>query len=205
MSGLTILSKPETDGLPMLDVRQLARTGLRSPLRVRCVSEGLPIVIEVTEDAAGRPTSVIVAYTCAYRLGRRVPESVREEILLTHTGCHFGGERVWFRCPGCLARRAVLRMYRGRFRCAACHGLAYSSTRERGMLRAARRAEKLQQRIEVGSSLLEPLPPRPKGMHRRTYRRLAAAIDQRKAIVVASLAESAAALESRFRAVNITF
>jgi hypothetical protein len=205
MSGSTVLPKPETDGLPTIDVRQLARTGLRSPLTVRLVSEGLPIVVEVTEDAAGRPSSAIVAYTYAYRLGRRIPESVRDEIQLTRTGCHYGGERVWFVCPGCLARRAVLRMHRGRFRCTACHGLAYSSTRERGMLRAARRGQKLQQRLAGGSSLLEPMPSRPKGMHRRTYRRLTAAIDERKAIVAAGIVETAAAIEARFSGLHISF
>ncbi|HEV2127703.1 MAG TPA: hypothetical protein VGR22_03695 [Thermomicrobiales bacterium] len=62
------------------------------------------------------------------------PRTLR--VWLEWTPCHFGGERVWFRCPGCLSRRAVHFSVGGVFRCRACHDLAYTSTREDAIERA---------------------------------------------------------------------
>ncbi len=53
---------------------------------------------------------------------------LEESIALEATTCTFGGERVWFRCPGCGRRRAVRYCLRGLFRCPCCHRLTYSLT-----------------------------------------------------------------------------
>jgi len=97
-------------------------------------------------------------------------EPVREAIDLETMPCHYGGERTWFRCPGCRSRRAVLFALGGRFRCRACHRLAYSSTRESAAARSYRRLVVL--RSKLGGDYAHPvrtLPPRPEGMHHRTY------------------------------------
>ena len=54
-------------------------------------------------------------------------ELIRERIPLTSTNCHGGGHRLWFLCPGCRSRRAILYLGQELFRCRRCHGLAYAS------------------------------------------------------------------------------
>ncbi|MBD0274847.1 MAG: hypothetical protein ICV73_23345 [Acetobacteraceae bacterium] len=103
-------------------------------------------------------------------------EAVAYRVPLAWTPCRFGGRRPWFVCPGdgCGRRAAVL--YGGRyFLCRRCHDLAYASTRESAGERAARKAQQVRERLGGTADPLAPFPPRPKGMHRRTYLRLRAA------------------------------
>jgi hypothetical protein len=95
-------------------------------------------------------------------------------IWLDTTPCHFGGERVWFRCPGCRSRRAVLFNAGGAFACRACHDLAYSSTREAPHERSIRRCHAIQKRLNGGGYGVPiwEIPDRPARMHWTTYKRL---------------------------------
>ena len=86
-------------------------------------------------------------------------------VWLDRTGCHFGGERVWFLRPGCWSRRAVLYGVAGRFRCRACHGIAYSSTRESFTDRAYRRSQGARKKLGPGVGPLWLAPRKPKGMY----------------------------------------
>ena len=96
---------------------------------------------------------------------------VAEPIPLDRTPCHFGGGRPWFRCPGCGSRRAIL--YGGPlFRCRECHGLNYASQSEPPYDRLLRKARKIRRRLGGEPGALCPFPPKPKGMHWRTYDRL---------------------------------
>lgn len=102
-------------------------------------------------------------------------QPVKEAVWLETTTCNFGGERVWFLCPGCHRRRAVLFSVDGRFRCRMCHDLAYSSTREDPQDRAIRRCAEL--RCKIGGSFGQPIwtiPPKPYGMTSRRYNRIVA-------------------------------
>ena len=72
-------------------------------------------------------------------------------------------ERVWFLCPGC-ARRCRALFGGARFRCRRCHGVRYSSQAET----KADRATRLYPKAEINE-----LPPKPRGMHWRSYERLA--------------------------------
>ena len=174
-------ARETTDPLPFLDVRYLARHGYLA------AGPGREAVGTVAWSRRGQPCGNIVvrhrgddpdALLLAYRTRRHAGEAwqpVRERVVLERTPCHYGGERVWFRCPGCGGRRAVLHSAGGRFRCRACHDLAYGSTREDRAGRMLRRAGALQRRLgnPVPESVWE-LPPKPKGMHWRTYERLLA-------------------------------
>jgi hypothetical protein len=100
---------------------------------------------------------------------------VHEVVRLEWTACHYGGERIWCRCPGCGSRRAVLYSLYGRFLCVACNGLAYSSTREEPLYRYGRRGDKIMDKLGAEREwvLRWIIPPfKPKGMHWRTYERL---------------------------------
>jgi hypothetical protein len=101
-------------------------------------------------------------------------ESLEYPVLLEKTPCNYGGFRTWFRCParGCGRRTATL--FGGRiFACRRCYGLAYESQRQSWHDRAGDRAQKVLDRLKADEyTIFDPLPQRPKGMHRRTYERL---------------------------------
>jgi hypothetical protein len=111
----------------------------------------------------------------------------RESICLETTPCHYGGERVWFTCPGCQSRRAVLFSVGNVFACRACHDLAYVSTRQDAMDRACSRIRQLHKRLGAPAGCEHwRIPDKPVRMHWTTYERLAgelnAAIIKREAL-----------------------
>lgn len=93
---------------------------------------------------------------------------MREVVALARTSQPFGGNRTWFSCPGCQTRRTHL--YGGeRFLCRDCHRLTYESRNEHPALRALSQAQNYRLRLGGSPCLDDPLPERPKGMHRATY------------------------------------
>ena len=78
-------------------------------------------------------------------------KSVIENVELATTPCHFGGERVWFVCPGCGARTRYLAAG-DRFRCSTCYPVRYPS---QVLSRRENRRRKLYRLLQV--DLREPL------------------------------------------------
>ena len=102
------------------------------------------------------------------------------------TPCHYGGMRAWFRCPAVGCGRRVAILYGGTiFACRHCYRLAYSSQRENLDDRATRQADKIRDRLKWEPGILNGHGLKPKGMHWRTYLRLASEHD---ALVGVSLA-----------------
>lgn len=100
-------------------------------------------------------------------------ESEEYSVRISHTVCNYGGQRPWLHCParGCGKRVAIL--YGGAiFACRHCHQLAYESQRERDYERALRRAQSINERLGGVGCVADGVPPKPKGMHWSTYRRL---------------------------------
>lgn len=100
---------------------------------------------------------------------------VEELVPFVWTQTRFGGQRRWFRCVSCGGRCRIF--YGGsRFRCRRCHGLNYESQYAPAYQRASDVANKLRQRVAGGRGEFDgdEFPPKPKGMHWRTYRRLEA-------------------------------
>jgi hypothetical protein len=99
-------------------------------------------------------------------------QSVEQRVPLVWTRCHLGGRRPWFLCA---CGRRVAKLYGAPvFACRQCCGLAYRSQQEIPRHRAILRAQRLKMRLGGSANLSEPLPGRPRGMHRWTYRRLLA-------------------------------
>jgi len=171
--------KPTTGAALRLDVRWVARVGLIQPgayrsMSVSWTSNGKPAGDITVRYDAHRPDELVLDYRARGQTEADWTD-VRELIPLERTPCHYGGERVWCRCPGCGSRRAVLYSLYGRFRCVPCNRLAYSVTREDRLYRLNRRGEKITERLGVESEwvLNWLIPPfKPKGMHWRTYDRL---------------------------------
>jgi hypothetical protein len=100
-------------------------------------------------------------------------EEVEDWIPFEWTEQHFGGQRQWFSCPGC--KRNCLVLYGGAyFRCRKCYNLAYSSQNERPAPRLRRRAGRIMEKIGGSVDDLDAdfYPPKPKGMHWKTYNQL---------------------------------
>ena len=111
-----------------------------------------------------QPEGVVLTYR--YRVGGGDWESVRQVVTLDWTACHYGGQRPWFRCPGCQRRVAVLCGYDRLFLCRHCYWLPYTSQYETRLDRLYRKLRKLQDRVG------EQYARKPKGMHWRTWERL---------------------------------
>jgi hypothetical protein len=112
----------------------------------------------------------------SYRI-RRGDENwwdIEEPVPLPWTPCHYGGQRAWFRCPGWGCGRRMAKLYLGGryFLCRYCHNLVYESQREDDAARLLTKAQKIRQRLGGSTSLMEPFPDKPKGMHWQTYERL---------------------------------
>ncbi|WP_216597714.1 hypothetical protein [Loktanella sp. 3ANDIMAR09] len=105
------------------------------------------------------------------------------------TPCHLGGTRAWFLCPARGCGRRVATLYGGAvFACRHCHGLAYPSENESARDRAARRADKLRERLGWPVGIFNGSNwGRPKGMHRATYWRLVREYDALEAHALGSI------------------
>ena len=97
---------------------------------------------------------------------------------ITHTPCHFGGERSWWLCPGCGRRAGRLYQLAGRLRCRNCQGLVYVSQRATAGGRATTRAQAIRLRLGGSASLLVPFPEKPPRMRWRTYLALKAKAEE---------------------------
>ena len=123
----TTVTRVSTEGLLQLDVRALAREGsLRSGTSATVTwSDGASITAEVPPEHPGT-----VTMECSVGSGNGLWLSIREDVALVMTSCTLGGTMVWFRCPGCSSRCAILYALEGLFQCRRCHRLTYASTRE---------------------------------------------------------------------------
>ena len=194
-----------TDGPLRLDVRWLARQGCLGPNTTGSYVVGWLRGDEPAGDIlvrydADRPAELVLTYHA--RRGEGGPwRPIRERVVLDRTPCPYGGERPWFRCPGCDARRAVLSAVDGRFRCRACHDLAYASTREGAVARHRRRSAGLRRRLGAppGEAGLAAwlCPEKPKGMHWRTYDRITAGIRAHEDAALAALRAEVDALAAQ--------
>jgi hypothetical protein len=160
------------EGFQAVDIRYLRRHGLLEPghwgsLRwSRAGRETGSIRFAVGQDTV----------TLIYRVrdgGRGDWTDITECVRLLRTAQPFGGERLWFACPRCGRRCAVL--YGGwRFFCRRCVAAPYASQNEVLHYRLLRRAQAIRERLGGGeyASLRMPFPSKPKRMRWTTYRRL---------------------------------
>jgi hypothetical protein len=155
-SGRRWSSKETTAAYHQLDIRNWRREGVLEPNRRFWNVEVLP-------NAPAKPRGIVLSNSLGEQYGVR----------LAWTACNYGGSRPWFLCPapGCGRRVAILYGSRG-LACRHCFQLAYASQQESGKNRALYRAQQIRMSLGGSGSIVEPFPERPKGMHRRKYRRL---------------------------------
>lgn len=160
------------DSLP-LDVRKMHREG--------CLKRGYYTTWrwwygDDSEEAKARGNSIGCLCTSAAvdLFYQYQGEPVRQSVKLEWTPCHYGGERPWWRCPSCHKRVAVLYIAGKYFACRHCYGLCYTSQKENFGDRALRQAWKIRKGLgQQGGGHFDMIPDKPKGMHWKTYSRLA--------------------------------
>ena len=162
--------KSSTKEFLCVDIRKMHRQGqLRSDVSTVITDEAHAEI-----QLMAQTDQVTIRHGVRLLAGFR--ELARQTVKLDKTPCHYGGERSWFRCPACDRRVAVLygrKLANGasvksrRFKCRRCHELIYPSQRETWRNRMFTKAEKLWGRMGGRSG------GKPKGMHWRTYNRLA--------------------------------
>jgi len=165
--------KDTTSDYRSLDVRRLQRDGLLAPGRsfgrnwYRNDEKVASIQIHTQVDR------VILDYR--HRKGEEEWRALNYPVKLNWTVCRYGGRRAWFLCPasGCGRRLALIYIGdSGIFACRHCYQLVYACQRETADDRAARRADKIRDRLEWNRGILNEKGSKPKGMHWSTYQRL---------------------------------
>jgi hypothetical protein len=166
-----------------LDVRQLHREDyLRPGLRFswKWTRGDIPsgdIQIVTENDDLPRPP-----------LRRERVKDIQQRVHLTWTRCHLSGKRPWFQCPVssngkyCGRRVAKLHLAHELFACRQFSGLAYESQQESDPDPVFNKAQKIRIRLGGCGNITLPFPPKPKGMHRKTYDRLRLVHDRAKAL-----------------------
>jgi hypothetical protein len=162
-----------TDDYRRLDVRRWQRDGFLKPGQTfgwQWTGQGEIVAsIQVRAEA----DRVILLYR--HRSGVGDWKSEEYPVLLNWTGCTYGGQRAWFLCPAQGCGRRVALLYGGViFACRHCHQLSYRSQRETSDDRAARRADKIKERLGWKPGIFNGAGAKPKGMRRDTYLRLLA-------------------------------
>ncbi|RLA44424.1 MAG: hypothetical protein DRR42_20515, partial [Gammaproteobacteria bacterium] len=172
-------AKQTTDDYLALDIRQLQRDDRLTPSRLfgwqgRSFRWRWWCNDEVIASIKIRVSRGEMTLSYPHQLYGEEAKEENYSVLFDWTECNFGGERIWFICPakGCRRRAAIL--YGGSiFACRQCHGLVYPSQRESHGDRAARKANRIRDRLGWERGILNPKGwEKPKGMHWPTFDRL---------------------------------
>jgi len=116
-----VLKRDTVDRCQALDIRALKRSGV---LDMELFGRDLPCTVSWANGS-----TMDVQYVAAderLRLRYTTADGVdhQEYIRLDYTKVHFGGRRVWFVCPACRRRAAILYLQRGGHVCRTCANLA---------------------------------------------------------------------------------
>lgn len=146
-----------------LGVRDLQRHGA---FKCAAATVGLTWSNGATIRAHVAGDSVTLEYQFKFAEGWR---DISKRVGIERTPCHYGGARLWFRCPRCQGRTASLYL-RGWPGCRKCSRLVYASQSDDALARSWRRTHRLEKRLSGGGGQWDYR--RPKGMRQATFTRL---------------------------------
>jgi hypothetical protein len=160
-SGSWQRGKPLTTQRKRLDIRDLQREAL-----------GLKYAYQRWRDGASASISFVDDIVASVETRFPGQATHRSSVELDRTRLNYGWHRVWWRCPCCHVRVAVLYWEGWRWQCRKCAGLVHESTRQAEDSLAYARVNKIREKLGWGGGLCSPMGGRPKGMHWTTYARL---------------------------------
>jgi hypothetical protein len=117
------------------------------------------------------PPTMTLRYSTSERgSGERV--DMNYSVTLTTTTPHYGGIRWWFICPAKGCGKRVGKLYGGSiFACRTCHNLSYPSQNQSPPFRLLDQAQNIHRSLEKDMDWWGCIPPKPKGMHQKTFQR----------------------------------
>lgn len=151
----------KTSNFRHMDVRRLQRDGL--------LKDGMAYGWTWKDDSGNETASISVrieggGVRLMYRIGGE--HDVSEHVRLIETACNYGGGRMWFVCPYC-GRRCAL-VYIGRqVACRKCLKLRYPSQSDDDTDALWRKQRKLEAKLGGADYWRKP-----KGMHQTTFDRI---------------------------------
>ena len=150
-----------------LDIRKLKRQGLIVLGRWFSWQWSTGGNVHSSIGAIANKDYLLLRYT------HKKTDSVKQKIYFTYTSCNYGGERIWFQCPTCGRRCAVVYRSGKYFACRICCDLTYETSNETPLDRRFSKANKLRKRIGARPGVFNHLPIfKPKGMHQTTWDRI---------------------------------
>lgn len=166
-------AKESTDNYRSIDIRRWKRRGILKPgqsFHWRWLLED-----EVIGSIHVRVKSNSVVLTYRHRTRGKGWEEKSYPIAIDWTDCNLGGQRPWFICPAKSCGRRVAILYGGNiFACRHCYELTYASQIESPGDRAARKANRLREKLGWKPGIFSPTGRKPKGMHWATFQKLRA-------------------------------
>lgn len=187
-----------TDEMMALDIRQLAREGHLGMERMSWDAWTRRNGMSITLHTHTRHDGLWIEWRTRAR-GESTWHAFNRLLTLERTTMHLGGERVWWHCPRCDRRVAML--YGGReLACRHCWGLTYRCRNETREDSASRQANKVRRKLGWPVGILNDIGDRPKGMHQRTYLRLLNEHARRSELALGYLGESLDRLAGRVKA-----
>ena len=100
-----------------------------------------------------------------------------ERVGLVSVACGFAGSRIRLECPRCRRRVCTLYYLNARMVCRTCEGLWYAAQRISCNGRKFMAMKKIRRKLgDCGQLRPDTLPPKPRGMWRRTYAHYCAAL-----------------------------
>ncbi len=144
-------------------------------VRIDTVNPVHPAFAQFAAQTVPDRLRAVLRYRAIVRAGGP-PEAVQDEIWLDQKPRGFAVAGLQFICPGCGRRVAELYLRDLYFRCRRCGGFRYESQRRSRGARGYEKAARIKRRLGGTGEYTEPVPARPKGMHRTTYARLCRAV-----------------------------
>jgi hypothetical protein len=165
-------AKDTTEHLRSIDVRRWKRKGWLEPGQLRALSWSRQDIVTATICVQTSESYVTLIYR--HRSPGQEWKKENYRVHLDWTRSQQGGRRPWFLCPVPRCRRRVALLYGGAiFACRHCHNLTYASQREEQFDRAARKADRIREKLGWEQGMLHPKGWRkPKGMHWKTFEEL---------------------------------
>jgi len=166
----------KTSAYRSVDVRRLQRDGL--------LADGRAFSRHWRDDAGNETASIgLRVHDGGVRFNYRLNDEVNidQHVRLTTTACNYGGERVWFICPYCVQRCALVYISR-QVACRKCLRLKYPSQSDDVTDATWRKQRKLEARLGGADYWRKP-----KGMHQSTFDRIREQIAEQETIRNADL------------------
>ncbi|SFF97933.1 hypothetical protein [Neptunomonas qingdaonensis] len=160
--------KATTETVKRLDIRFMRKQGFLEPGGVGALQWRLGGRLRGDILFRGYDDKLVFHYRVD---GEDEAYSVKQEVALTRTPCHFGGTRLWFSCPCCHKRVGLLYAPQSNFKCRLCHKLPYASQQQGAMDNAISQKHQLGERIFENYKQGRGSQKR-KGLHWKTFHRL---------------------------------